>query len=377
MLLSVSGLQAAELATEKSIGDLEVAAELHDALPTNITISQDNRLFVSFPRWMDTPFTVAEIREGKPVPYPDAEWNAYKPGDAKNVIFSAQSVLIDPVNRLWVLDTGSENLGPAVNSPKLVGIDLKTNKVIKVIAFPSDVVLEQTYLNDMRFDLRQGKAGVAYITDSGAAGPNALIVVDLDSGESWRRLSGHPSVRPDPGFQPVVEGQAAFTLYDASGQPSGTRRVGADGIAISPDGARIYYSSLSSRHLFSVSAEALRDRRLDDAAVAGTIIDHGEKGASDGLESDAQGRVYVTDYEHNAVRRGPPGGPYETLVHDPRLLWPDTLSLGMDGTLYITANQLHRRAAFHRGVDQRVKPYVIFRLKTDGKPVLLRPSGWL
>lgn len=374
MLLSFSGLQAAELATEKRIGDLEVAAELYDnALPTNITISQDSRLFVSFPRWTDTPFTVAEIREGKPVPYPDAEWNAYKRGDAKNVIFSAQSVLVDSINRLWVLDTGSEKLGPAVHSPKLVGIDLKTNKVIKLIPFPSDVVLEQTYLNDMRFDLRQGKAGVAYITDSGAAGPNALIVVDLASGESWRRLNGHPSVRPDPGFQPVVEGQTAFTLYDANGQPSGTRRVGADGIAISADGSRVYYSPLSGRHLFSVSAEALRDRRLDDAAVAETIIDHGEKGASDGLESDAQGRIYVTDYEHNAVRRGPPGGPYETLAHDPRLLWPDTLSLGMDGTLYITANQLHRRAAFHRGVDQRVKPYVIFRLKTDGKPVLLRP----
>src|SRR5262249_5876293 len=75
---------------------------------------------------------------------------------------------------------------------------------VKNIIFPGDVVLPTTYLNDVRFDLRQGKAGVAYITDSGSAG---IIVVDLDSGESWRKLSGHSSTKPDPGFIPIVEGE--------------------------------------------------------------------------------------------------------------------------------------------------------------------------
>jgi hypothetical protein len=41
------------------------------------------------------------------------------------------------------------------------------------------VVLETTYLNDIRFDLRRGKGGVAYIADSPLKGPNGLIVVDL------------------------------------------------------------------------------------------------------------------------------------------------------------------------------------------------------
>jgi hypothetical protein len=48
--------------------------------------------------------------------------------------------------------------------------------VVKNIIFPGDVVLPTTYLSDVRFDLRQGKAGVAYITESGSAG---IIVVDL------------------------------------------------------------------------------------------------------------------------------------------------------------------------------------------------------
>ena len=59
-----------------------------------------------------------------------------------------------------------------------VGIDLATNRVVKAIPFSPDVALKTTYLNDVRFDLRKGKGGVAYITDSSQTGPNGVIVVD-------------------------------------------------------------------------------------------------------------------------------------------------------------------------------------------------------
>ena len=58
-------------------------------------------------------------------------------------------------------------------------------------------------------------------------------------------------------------------------------------------------------------------------------------------------------------------------MHDPRALWPDTLSLAADGYLYFTANQLHRQPGFHGGRDLRQKPYVLFRIKIDGTPVQL------
>jgi sugar lactone lactonase YvrE len=80
----------------------------------------------------------------------------------------------------------------------------------------------------------------------------------------------------------------------------------------------------------------------------------------------------LTDYEHNGIQRLTPDGRYETLVHDPRALWPDTLSLAADGYLYFTANQLHRQARFQNGKDEREKPYALFRVKVDAGPVLLR-----
>jgi sugar lactone lactonase YvrE len=148
---------------------------------------------------------------------------------------------------------------------------------------------------------------------------------------------------------------------------------GSDGIAISHDGKRLYYCPLASRRLYSASVDALVNTDLTDDLVARTVADHGEKGgASDGLESDAEGRIYVTNYEQNAILRRLPDGSYETLVHDPRVLWPDTLSLATDGYLYFTANQLHRQARFHQGKDLRERPYSLFRVRVNARPVLLR-----
>jgi len=101
--------------------------------------------------------------------------------------------------------------------------------------------------------------------------------------------------------------------------------------------------------------------------VAATVKDLGDKGgAGDGLESDAQGRVYLSNYEHNAILRRNTDGSIDTLVHDPRVLWPDTLSLASAGYLYFTANQIERQPVFNNGRDLRQKPYVLFRVKVDG-----------
>ena len=114
------------------------------------------------------------------------------------------------------------------------------------------------------------------------------------------------------------------------------------------------------------------EQNYSDAQVAATVKDEGMKPASDGLESDAQGRVYATAYEHNAIARRQVDGSYETLVHDPRLLWPDTMAVAADGYLYFTANQLHRQADYNEGRDLRVKPYSLFRVQINGAPVRLR-----
>ena len=122
-------------------------------------------------------------------------FDTHRPADC---LVSVQSVVVDPAGRLWLLDTGATEFGPTIpDGPKLVGVDLESDEVVQTIRFPPDVALETTYLNDIRFDLRRGEAGMAFITDSGVGlGPTGLIVVDLASGRSWRKLTGHPAMLP-------------------------------------------------------------------------------------------------------------------------------------------------------------------------------------
>ncbi|WP_433608145.1 L-dopachrome tautomerase-related protein [Dactylosporangium sp. CA-139114] len=344
--------------------DYEVVAEIPDLMPTGVTVADSGRVFVSIPRWGDdVPYTVAEVVGGKLVAFPNVEINRWNPQRAADTLVSVQSVIVDPAGSLWLLDTGSLAFAPFVEGgPKLVQVDLESGQVVRVIHPSAAAMTPTAYLNDVRFDLSRGEAGYAYITDSQPEG--ALVVVDLASGESWSRLRGHRSTHAEDGFRAVVQGVVREGYV-----------VGADGIALSADGERLYFCPLSSRRLYSVATAALRDRDLPEAEVAARVVDHGDKGASDGLESDTDGAVYATAYEHSAVLKVAADGTWTTILHAPALLWPDTLSLAADGYLYVSVNQLPRAPLFNNGVDDRVPPYHIIRVPVHARPVRLGPTA--
>ncbi|MFF4062617.1 L-dopachrome tautomerase-related protein [Streptomyces sp. NPDC001668] len=350
-------------------GQYTVVARFWGSMPTGVTVSRQGRVFVNFPRWGDdVPFTVAELRQGKPVAYPDAEVNREDASDLAGHFQSVQSVVVDGADRLWILDTGNPLFaGSSYGGPKLVAVDLGTDRIVRKILFPPEVVPSNSYPNDVRFDLRRGAEGMAFITDSG--GSNGIIVVDLATGRSWRRLAGRPSVLPDEQFLPVIEGDPLM-IRPADGEPT-YYETGSDGIALSADGKRLYYSPLSSRRLHSVATDALADPDATDAEVAATVEDHGFKPMADGLESDDKGRLYGGDLEHNSIWRRNPDGTCRTLAQGTDLIWVDTLSVASDRHLYATANQLNRMSLFHEGEDLRRKPYLLVRLPIDAGPVRL------
>lgn len=362
----------ADAPADRSFSKLEQVHAFYDAMPTGVTVSETGRIFVNFPRWGDNvPFTVGEIRDGKVVAYPNAAINKENPNDPSDGLISVQSVVADGQGRVWLLDTAAPGFAdPKPRGAKLVAIDLASNKVVKRLVFPDNVMLPSTYVNDMRFDFRNGTEGTVYLTDSSLRGPGAIIVMDIASGRAMRRLSGVPATSVDPAFVPVVEGLPVM-VEGADGKPK-PLGVASDGIALSADGQTLYFTPLSSRHLYAVSTALLRDASVSEQQLAAAVQDLGEKGASDGMEADADGAVYAGDYEHNSIRKRLPDGQWQTLVHDPRLLWPDTLSIGPDGYLYFIANQLHRQAAFRGGQDQRQKPYSLLRLKIDAAPAPTR-----
>jgi len=361
--LATTQLAAPALATrpnaEGTAGRYTVVARFSDAMPTGVTVSSHGRVFVCFPRFGDNvPFTVAEVRDGMPVAYPDAEVNRADTTDLAGHLQSVQSVVVDPADRLWILDTARPQFAESsYGGPKLVAVDLRTNRIVRKILFPPDVVPPDSFVNDVRFDLRRGAAGMAFITDAGGA--NGIIVVDLATGRSWRRLAGHPSTIPDPQFVAILDGQPAPSAF------------GSDGIALGADGRRLYYTPLSSRRLASVSIDALANPHATDAQVAATVENLGFKPMADGLESDDKGRLYGGDLEHNSIWRRDPDGTYRTIAQGDDLHWVDTLSVASDRHLYAIANQFDRQPMFHNGADLRRKPYLLVRLPIHAGPVRL------
>ena len=129
-------------------------------------------------------------------------------------------------------------------------------------------------------------------------------------------------------FLPIVEGRP-FLEY----QPDGSVKQGAATWALTVSlsaqtAERLYDCPLGSRKLYSVDTDALADRTVDEGEVGAAVTNEGDKGgASDGLESDAAGHIYCTNYEHNAILSRSPDRQWETMAYDPRLLWPDTHDL--------------------------------------------------
>ncbi|KAI0143756.1 major royal jelly protein-domain-containing protein [Xylariaceae sp. FL1272] len=353
-------------------------------LVSGVAVSSTGRIFSNYPAGLDgtnayngsnSNYAVSEATSlTTEKAYPSLEYNQ-PPGGAINYttvppttvnyqdhLISVQSVIIDAKDRLWILDTGrvllnNELLNAAQGGPKLVGVDLSTNKVFQTITFPPTVALPYSYLNDVRFDLRpsitQSGQGVAYITDSSQQGRNGIIVVDLGTGESWRRLDLAGSVRSESQFLSFVWGQPTYGSSDA-GETS-YNPTGADGIALSADSETLYFGPFASRYMYSVPTARLRARGGQSEILAQqSVTNVGQKGHSDGFETDSNGLIYAGNGEANAINVfNPANGSVVPFVRDPRINWVDTMSVATDGYLYFTANQLLE--------SEKIRPFALFR----------------
>ncbi len=300
---------------------------------TGLAVAHNGRVFVNLPRWtVDVPISVGEVVNGKIVPYPNAEWNAYRnrmPMDTSTHFVCVQSVVFDEQGNLWVLDPASPATeGPKPHGAKLVEIDIGSNRVKRVVPFDMTVAIPGSYLNDVRFS-PDGR--FAYMTDSGVRG--SLVVADLGSGRSWRVLDGDPSTQMDMSVVIHTDGHELR-------RPDGRQpEFAADGIALSPDGHRLFWQATTGKTLYSIPTAVLQDQdRAGSAAefVKTVQITH----PADGLWIDALGRLFVTDPGQNSVEMTRPGAPLQTLVQDPRLRWPDTFSQGRDGAIYVTTSHI-------------------------------------
>ncbi|OON64511.1 hypothetical protein B0920_14645 [Massilia sp. KIM] len=315
------------------------------------------RIYVAGPRWTDGkgPALAMLDRDGRPRAYPDGAWNGWRPGqDPAHAFVNVNAIHLDGQGSLWAIDTGAPDFGgdPLPQGAKAVRIDLASGRVTRVIAFGPGVALPGSYIDDIRFNGRR-----AYLTDAGRPG---LIVLDLDSGAARRVLDGHPSVTAPKGRHIDVAGTV---VRGADGQPLA---VNADPFELSPDGATLYFGSLSGPWS-QVPTRLLDDPAVPAAALAAAVRPWADIPPVGGTAIDGAGNLYYADLRSTSIVRRSPDGKLTTLVRDPALHWVDAPVIA-DGRLWLPVPQMDRMRAFNGGVSRVQWPIRLYSIALEERP---------
>ena len=423
--------------------DLQPVYEFaHGPAPSSVAVTDNGRIFVSFPCSRETSETqsqngsdnltqngyhcgLAELKYtngdttgGHLESYPNLEINRYDADHPQDHFIDVRAIRAEG-NHLWVLDAAAPENGTFISGgAKLISINLATNQIDRTISIPERVARQGCCLDQMRLDTRAGTSGVAFISDSSPSGHSAIIVVDLATGNAWRRLRDTVSVQPDPQFTLSAEGQqltwsgpqaqqasaveppnnAPAQNTQSQSQSNQPVRIGVEGLAVSNDGTTLYYAPLCSNRLYSIDTGVLfkHDDRADQTAnqdmnndngkandedreairteVNSAVHDCGDKGfPTSSMEFDDQGNLYMTDVQNGAIRERESDGTYTAVMQDPRIDWPSSLCLATDNDLhehfmYFVSTQYDRKPMFHNGDDQRTKPIYMFRFLVNNGP---------
>jgi hypothetical protein len=319
----------------------------------NAVAVDGKRIFLAGPRWAggSGPQLALLGPDRAPRAYPDAAWNAWKPGrDPASGFVNINAIRLDGRGGLWVVDTGSPEFGgdPLPGGAKLVRIALSTGRVDRVIPLGADLAVKGSYVDDVRFT-----GDHAYLTDAGHPG---LIVLDLSTGGGRRVLDGHPSTVARDGRPIVLSGETVRA-------PDGTSlKVHSDPLEVSPDGAWLMFGPLEGPWS-RVPTALLNDPAVAPTALAAAVQPWVDLPPVGGTVMGADGSLYFAELATDSVKRRWPDGRTETLVSDPALHWVDAPFLTDDGRLFLPVAQMDRVALFHGGKSRTVWPITLYELE--------------
>jgi sugar lactone lactonase YvrE len=362
LLAGVLGACASPGAKERAENGYDIYAKL-DRAPGNITVTPDGRVLVSLHQFYEPRWRVAEVspKTGILRPFPSGEWAEELGADGIG-LDAVLGIRTSADGIVWMLDNGLR-LG---STPRLIGWDLETDSLHRVIAIPNPPGGQSTFLNDLAVDPVED---FIYIADTGGERDPALVVVDLTTGLSRRVLEGDPVVLPESGVEMVI-GDRVITRADENGvqRPA---RIGVNPIAIDAKGEWVYFGAMSGKTLYRVRASDLRDRALSSPALSARVERYATKPVCDGITIDTKDNIYITDLEAGGIGVIGRDRQYELLFSDPAVVsWPDAIGGGPDGLLYIPVNQLQNSPALNGGVDASLRPYLIIRVEPRAKPVV-------
>ena len=305
-----------------------------------VAVTSDNLMFLGLPRFPGheiTPSVARMAADGTAWPFPGGEWNNWSPGgDATNAFVYVNSVHVFADDTVWCVDQGAmRNEVAAPGAQKMVQFDAHTGKVLNIIRFSEEIAPPGSKINDLRFD-----GSIIYITDSGLG---AIIIHDLSTGKTVRRMSGFKEVlagaeKPRPGSHHVTPKS--------------------DLIEISPDGEWLYWASPTGPFR-RVRTAYLRDTAIPDSVLASRVEKYCDTSLTGGTAMDTLGNLYLADIRGHRVIVRSPTGQEAVLASHPELFSADAPFISPDRRLYVPSPQTERTALFG-GPDTTQRPFLTF-----------------
>ena len=299
-------------------------------MANQVALTSDNLLFLGLPRYAKdkpTPSLVRREMDGTLKPFPGNTWNEWLPGkDASEAFVYLNSVHVFADDTVWCVDQGSLSRGifesdyatPTPGAQKIVRLHPRTGKILNILRFDEDILPPGSQMNDLRFH-----GNVMYITDSGLGG---LIVHDMDTGKTIRRLSGQSVVKASkaniPDILANIKGNQHFTPPNS------------DMVEVTADGKWLYWASPTGP-LYRVQTEKLRDSSLPDTELASMVERISDISFSGGCCMDSLGNIYFSETITHQITVLSPSGKKAVLLSDPTIVRPDGSFISADRYLYI------------------------------------------
>lgn len=309
----------------------------------NVTVSATGRIFFTVhPESRPQGNKLLEYVNGASVPFPSLRQQI-------KLFDTPLGVAIDRFERLWVIDHGNHGM----NSARIVAIDLNSGEILRDQRLDKTIAPAGSFLQDLQVSA-DGRTLVIADASFWRMSP-AIVIYDVETGTARRVLEKHASVSAEN----YVIRSGERKLEYLGGMV--VLRGGIDGIALGPKW--LYYGALSGSGLYRVLLQDLRDQSLPASQLRARVERYSDKPLSDGLSIDLDGNVYVTDVEHNAIFRVSTDKTLSTLIRSRDIRWPDALSFGPDGYLYVADSALPELILKPAEHIKKNAPYRIFRFQ--------------
>ena len=245
---------------------LKICDGCDKCIPYRLKISPDGNITMSIPSLYDSSHSIIGNCENCTLVKLNSRDNFKPVLKDYNNLYSVMGYCIDKDNKYYILDQGkitikeNNDYSVDINTPKLVLYNTNDGKITEYKF--EGINLTNSILTDAIVD-HEGK--YAYITDSGNIKKentnSGIIVINLESKKVYRILNNHSSFKADKNLN------LQNSLTNNKVKDFISNFVGVNNIEISCDDETIFYTSLKSNNIYSVSTKDILNaiEKYDDS----------------------------------------------------------------------------------------------------------------